>query len=838
MAGSPNPIGLFDEMSEGGRAAPAAMPAAAGHWLNAERVQVYSWMIVAIFGALFLVWLARSLPGLVDPAGKPFGYDFMAYWSAARLALAGQAAAAYDEGTISAVQHAAVHALPGIVFPWHYPPTFLPVVVPLGLLRYPAALALFVVLTALPWAALVCRVLPDRRAWIVAAAAPAGLVTLLDGQNAFLTASLAGFALLWLDRRPTLAGILIGLLAIKPQLGLLFPLALLAEARWRSIGAAAVTVAALCGASLAMFGAPVWAAFLHHLPISEAMGDSGAVPWRTMPTAEVFVLSLGAKLGVAHACQAIVALGAAGCVWRAWRHPDAPFEAKAATLLAASLLVSPYLFYYDLLWAVPAIGWLVRLGLRDGFRRGEREVFLFAYVAPAVMVPVQMLTAVQLGFPALLLLLLAATRRAAPLAEHERRFLRRVVESLRTAEWLSRERARRWGVGFMILSLILLGVHVVNHTAHGLSDGHGGELGNDFINFWSGAHLAASGRAPLAYVPRAFQAFEQALTGPSSSYRIYVYPPVMLLLSLPLAAVNFVPALALWSATGVAACALLLRRLCGWRVALIASFGAPAAALDLFSGQNGHFTAALLAGGLMLLGRNQVLAGICFGCFAYKPQMALLLPFALAAGGHWRAFAAAAVTAVALVIASLALFGIAAWAGFFAELGAQRHFLETYTNFWHRMPTVFVALRLLGAAPPLAYAAQLASCALALAAVLRVWRGAPPFPVKAAVLLVAILLATPHAFDYDETMLIFAAAWWAGAAAATGFRPWEKLALAALLVAPLPAMVVAKLAGVPLAPVALWFGFAVLLRRASAAGAVRAALPAPAARLVRGGEMP
>jgi hypothetical protein len=385
-----------------------------GHWLNAERVRVYSWITVAIFVALYAVWLGLSWPRLVDPDGKPFGYDFMAFWSAARLALAGHAAAAFDERTLAAIQHAAVPALPGIVFPWHYPPTFLVVIAPLGLLPYPAALALFVVATAAAWAALVRRVLPDRRAWVVAAAAPAGLITLLDGQNAFLTASLAGFALVSLDRRPVVAGVLIGLLAVKPQLGVVFPLALLAAGRWRIIAAAAATVAALSLLSLALFGISDWAAFFRDLPVAQAIGDAGAVPWGTMPSADVFVRSLGGGPAAAWALQAAVALVAAACVWRVWRHDDAPFEARAATLLVASLLVPPYIFYYDLLWAALAVGLLARLALRDGFRRGEREIFLFAWLAPALMPSVQLLSGVQLGFPALLLLLAVAVRRAAP----------------------------------------------------------------------------------------------------------------------------------------------------------------------------------------------------------------------------------------------------------------------------------------------------------------------------------------------------------------------------------------------------------------------------------------
>src|SRR5579862_6309726 len=178
-------------MTDGG-----AMPrsaAGASHWLNAERIRFYSSMIVLIFVVVFVLWVGWSLPDLVDPRGKPIGADFMAFWSAARLALAGRPEAAFDGATIAAIQHAAVPFLPNIWFPWHYPPTFLLVVVPFGVLPYPAAFATFVLGTAALWAALVRQILPDKRAWIVAAAAPAGLITLIDGQNALLTGALAGF---------------------------------------------------------------------------------------------------------------------------------------------------------------------------------------------------------------------------------------------------------------------------------------------------------------------------------------------------------------------------------------------------------------------------------------------------------------------------------------------------------------------------------------------------------------------------------------------------------------------------------------------------------------------
>ena len=368
--------------------------------------------MVALFGALLVRWVVVALPDLVDPRGKPLGCDFMAFWSAAQLALAGRPAAAYDGAAIAAVQHAAVAFLPEIWFPWHYPPTFLLAVAPLGLLPYPAALAVFVLGTAALWAALVGRIAPGRRAWVVAAAAPAGLINLIDGQNAFLTAALAGFALLGLDRRPAASGVLIGLLAIKPHLAVLFPLALCAAGRWRTIIAAGITALALGIASLAAFGWDSWAGFLRHLPVAQAMAARGAVPWGAMPSGYVFALSLGAPAAAAWIVQGGSALVAAGCVWCAWRNPAAAFEARAATLVAGSLLVSPFLFNYDLVWASLATGWLAVLGLRTGFRRCEREILLFAWLVPMAMQPVQMLTALQPGFPAIVLLLLVAARRA------------------------------------------------------------------------------------------------------------------------------------------------------------------------------------------------------------------------------------------------------------------------------------------------------------------------------------------------------------------------------------------------------------------------------------------
>jgi len=389
-----------------------ALAAPQGHWLNERRIRVYSLLMVAIFGIALAVMLGQSLPDLVDPRGKPFGYDFMAFWSAARLALAGHPAAVFDGAAISAVQHAAAPAAPGVWFPWHYPPTYLLAVLPLGLLSYPAALAAFMTGTIALWAAFVRRLFPDPRILIVAAAAPAGLMNLLDGQNAFLTAALAGFAVLWLERRPVVAGVLIGLLAIKPHLAVLIPIALVAGGYWRSFAAAAVTAVVFLAVSVAVLGTGTLFAFIDHLAVSQAMADSGAVPWGWMPSPYVLLLSLHASPVAAAFVQVVAALGAGACVWWAWRSEQVPFEAKAAVLFAGSMLVSPYLFTYDLTWHAVAIGFLAIAGLRDGFLYGEREALLAIWLAPLVLMPLYWLSGVQFGGVVLIAALGVAIRRA------------------------------------------------------------------------------------------------------------------------------------------------------------------------------------------------------------------------------------------------------------------------------------------------------------------------------------------------------------------------------------------------------------------------------------------
>ena len=372
------------------------------------------------------------------------------------------------------------------------------------------------------------------------------------------------------------------------------------------------------------------------------------------------------------------------------------------------------------------------------------------------------------------------------------------------------------GTAFAALSLALLASHVFGHLgAAGFAGPPKPQLGDDLVNYWAGARFAASGHAAQAYDHDLFFGYEQGVIGRGANFKIYGYPPPLMLLTRPLAALPFLPALALWSAAGVALAAALLARLTGWRLALLTSVGAPAAFLNLLSGQNGYFTAALFAGGLMLLDRRPLVSGALLGLLCVKPQMALLLPIALVAGRRWRALAAAAASAALTIDLSVMLCGVDAWLGFLDQMAYQGRLMELPHDDWfHRMPTVFAALRLAGVSLAAAYAAQLVSTAAAIGAVILAWRSRAATEIKAAALAVAMFLATPYAWDYDMIVLLFAAAWLARDGRRAALSTGEKLAAVALLVLPLPML----LLGVPLhlqiGPLALWLTLALLLRRA------------------------
>jgi hypothetical protein len=145
---------------------------------------------------------------------------------------------------------------------------------------------------------------------LVALAFPAVLINIGHGQNGFLTAALLGGALVVLERRPIMAGFMLGLLVYKPQYGLLLPLVLAVSGRWKCFASAAVTVALLALATTLTFGAGVWHAFLASTEFTRSVVlEQGNTGWYKIQSVFAWTRMWGAPIPLAYLLQGAVTVG-------------------------------------------------------------------------------------------------------------------------------------------------------------------------------------------------------------------------------------------------------------------------------------------------------------------------------------------------------------------------------------------------------------------------------------------------------------------------------------------------------------------------------------------------
>jgi arabinofuranan 3-O-arabinosyltransferase len=343
---------------------------------------------------------------------------------------------------------------------------------------------------------------------------------------------------------------------------------------------------------------------------------------------------------------------------------------------------------------------------------------------------------------------------------------------------------------------------LLRHTRVGLTDGAGQPFGGDFLNYWSGAFLAWHGAVTEVYDWQGYHAFQESVAGGSLDFYHYSYPPVLLLLTAPLAALPYIPALIVWTTSSWFCFYRALRLALPGSSVLLFSIAVPAVFINVLGGQNGAWTAALFGGGLCLLNRRPITAGILLGLLIYKPQFGVLLPVALLAGRQWKALTSAAVTAVGLVLISGLIFGLEIWTHYFHNLTVLRQaILEDGSGVWHRMVSVFVFARRLGADVETAYLAQAVMALLAAAVVAYVWSRDTPAGVRNAVLVLGTCLATPYLQDYDLVVGAFVPVWLAvDASHSTAGKQAAQLSLLVLLL-PFVASLLAKLTGLALGPV-------------------------------------
>lgn len=381
-----------------------------GGWLTAERARGYSLILLAFYVIATVTWIVLS-DGLIDRNGKPLGTDFSNVYAAGVLTREGRPADAYDP----ARQHAAEQKIfgPGTpFFGWHYPPFFLMAAAALATLSYGWALFAWMALTIPPYLVAIRAICPRPETLLLAAAFPAVFLNLGHGQNGFLTAALLGGALVWLDHRPVLAGLLIGFLAYKPQFGILIPLVLLATGRWTVIASACATIAALSAITWLLFGTAAWQAFAGSAEFSRTVVlEAGATGWEKIQSMFSAVRNLRGPVEIAYAAQFALMLALAVSLVALWRS-RAAYALKAAALAIACLLATPYVLDYDLMVLAVAIAFLARHGFANGFRDYEITLLALAWAVPLVARGVMGATYIPIGLLTMLMLYAVTLRRA------------------------------------------------------------------------------------------------------------------------------------------------------------------------------------------------------------------------------------------------------------------------------------------------------------------------------------------------------------------------------------------------------------------------------------------
>lgn len=342
--------------------------------------------LFAMFWAVMLLSLYQGGHWLVETNGVPVYTDFTNAFAAGLHALHSDMAALYIPAESLRAQDALVGAGNSFHSTWPYPPTFFLVLAPLAILPYVVAFLTWNGATLLAYIAVVYFIVRRPPAIALVLASPFTLMNIVVGQMGFLTASLLGSSMLFLERRPWMAGVFIGCLTYKPQFGILLPLALAAFRQWRAFASAFATTALLVGASITMFGIGSWEAFPREL-FAQASLNLSADPeltnplfsqrdyWVGLQTAYGLIRTLGGSAGLAWFAQGIATCAAATTVWFIWRSP-ARYPLKAATLSAAALVATPYAHAYDLVAIAIPVAFLVRDQISMGLLRGEQTILL------------------------------------------------------------------------------------------------------------------------------------------------------------------------------------------------------------------------------------------------------------------------------------------------------------------------------------------------------------------------------------------------------------------------------------------------------------------------------
>ena len=303
--------------------------------------------IAVLIVALMLFTIGATVVEIPYLGANGAMVDFDAFYIVSQMIAEGRLTEAYDPAVM--MERQSELAGKKIFMPWTYPPPFDLVVAPFALAPRGVSYAVFMLVTLAAYLLVLRRLAGPYLAAVLIATFPALLIVTRVGQNGLLTAALTGlFALWWLEARSrTKAGLPLGLLVIKPHLGIGIGFLVLISGHWRTLAVGFATVGAVALLSLLVFGPAPWAAFLDATRIAGENMEKGLYPLFRMTSAYAAAFSFGLPSGLALALHGLMALLALVAI-AVTRLQNWPPRRQMGVALFATLAISPYNYDYDM----------------------------------------------------------------------------------------------------------------------------------------------------------------------------------------------------------------------------------------------------------------------------------------------------------------------------------------------------------------------------------------------------------------------------------------------------------------------------------------------------------
>lgn len=296
---------------------------------------------------------------------------------------------------------------------WSYPPTMLLLALPLSKLSLGWSFAIYMAGSILLLAAVMQSLGAGPFRTVLAVTSPAAIINAGFGQNGALTAALLIGGLGLSTRRPVFAGILLGALCLKPHIGILVPVCLLAARNWRTLLSCGLTSILLVVLSGFTFGWETWELFFSEVrPLMQNILEAKWLHPYQVNAITVFHLarSLGGDLTTSYLCQGISIAIAIGICWRLWRNPVLDHQFRVAMTIILTYMSTPYAWTYDLVSVCAVIAWVAALDIRR-----KSDIFIFiAWAMPSASAVIVTYLDVPLGsvFLALLIITYYSLERA------------------------------------------------------------------------------------------------------------------------------------------------------------------------------------------------------------------------------------------------------------------------------------------------------------------------------------------------------------------------------------------------------------------------------------------